>query len=265
MKQALITILCILFSVYFATPSSAAIMQGGVSESQTYTYAKNRIIDKTTKQPVANAKITIPAKHYTTYTDSNGRFELNTRINSPTILSVEKQNYKPFSITITQSTANAPFTLAVEKSGQFDIKIDSNLCHLGDNNYSGFSANAGQFKSGASGPVYKNKFYIPASAKTKQNYLVIGSIIGIDTALARGIGQNNISNAFASPPTVYLNGIKIAEIQINGDNQKIRLPQNLIRWNQQNEIVIKAGRNLMQTAYIDYDDIEFMNLSVQTF
>ena len=57
----------------------------------------------------------------------------------------------------------------------------------------------------------------------------------------------------------------IAEIQINGDNQKIKLPKQLIRWNQNNEIVIKAGRNLMQTAYVDYDDIEFMNLSVQTF
>ncbi len=79
------------------------------------------------------------------------------------------------------------------------------------------------------------------------------------------MGQNQISNAFASPPTVYLNGHKIAEIQINGDNQKIKLPKQLIHWNQNNEIVIKAGRNIMQTAYVDYDDIEFMNLSVQTF
>ena len=158
-----------------------------------------------------------------------------------------------------------PFTLAIEKSNVFDIKIDSRLCHLGDNNYSGYSANAGQFKSVAIGPIYQKKFFISSSTITKQNYLVFGSIIGIDTALARGMGQNQISNAFASPPTVYLNGHKIAEIQINGDNQKIKLPKQLIRWNQNNEIVIKAGRNIMQTAYVDYDDIEFMNLSVQTF
>ena len=55
------------------------------------------------------------------------------------------------------------------------------------------------------------------------------------------------------------------EIKINGDNQKIRLPNNLIRWNRNNEIVIKAGVNLMQTAYIDYDDFEFMNVSIQVF
>ena len=57
---------------------------------------------------------------------------------------------------------------------------------------------------------------------------------------------------------------KISEIQLNGDGQRIKLPPNLIRKNQVNEITIKTGRNLMQTAYIDYDDIEFMNLSIQT-
>ena len=45
--------------------------------------------------------------------------------------------------------------------------------------------------------------------------------------------------------------------------QKIRIPDALIRKNQVNEITIKTGRNLMQTAYIDYDDIEFMNLFVE--
>ena len=79
------------------------------------------------------------------------------------------------------------------------------------------------------------------------------------------MGQNGITTSFASPPSVYLNGHKIAEIQINGDNQKIRLPKQFIRFNQQNVITIKAGRNLMQTAYVDYDDIEFMNLSIQVF
>ena len=95
--------------------------------------------------------------------------------------------------------------------------------------------------------------------------MVIGSIIGIDTAIARGMGQNKITNSFASPPSVYLNGVKIAEIKVNGDNQRIKLPTNLIKWNQNNTITIKAGINLMQTAYIDYDDFEFMNVSVQVF
>ena len=260
MKKLVLSVLSVMLCV---CSSQGAIMQGGVSTSQARMNA-NKVIDNTTKQPVSNAKITIPAKNYTTCTDSNGNFQLNVKINTPVIMSIEKQNYKPFSVTVTQSSAAKPFTVAIEKSGQFDIKIDTSLCHLGDNNYSGYSANAGQFKTGAVGPVYRKEFYISKNSSTKQNFLVIGSIIGIDTALARGMGQNKISNAFSSPPSVYLNGTKIAEIQINGDNQKIRLPKNLIAWNKNNEIVIKAGRNLMQTAYVDYDDIEFMNLSIQT-
>ena len=104
---------------------------------------------------------------------------------------------------------------------------------------------------------------MPASAKNKTNYLVIGSIIGIDTALARGMGQNSITTSFASPPSIYFNGKKIAEIQINGDNQKIKIPSYLIRGNQKNEVKIMAGINLRQTAYVDFDDIEFMNLNIE--
>ena len=86
--------------------------------------------------------------------------------------------------------------------------------------------------------------------------------MGVDTQLARSMGQNRIVNTFASPPEVYFNGTKIAEIQLNGDNQKIRLPNNLILPERQNEVTIKTGRNLMQVAYIDYDDIEIANLSI---
>ena len=75
--------------------------------------------------------------------------------------------------------------------------------------------------------------------------------------------KEKIPNAFASPPEVYFNGNKISEIQLNGDGQKIKLPSNLIKKNQVNEITIKTGRNLMQTAYVDYDDIEFMNLIIE--
>ena len=113
------------------------------------------------------------------------------------------------------------------------------------------------------GPFYTKSFTLRNINLAKPVYLVIGSLIGIDTAMARSMGQNRIPNAFASPPEVYFNGNKISEIQLNGDGQRIKLPPNLIRKNQVNEITIKTGRNLMQTAYIDYDDIEFMNLIVE--
>ena len=82
--------------------------------------------------------------------------------------------------------------------------------------------------------------------------------------LAKSMGQNKVANAYASPPEVYFNGNKIAEIQINGDGQKIKIPYGLVRQNQSNEVTIKTGRNMAQTAYVDYDDIEFMNLSLET-
>lgn len=257
-------VLSILIGLFMTTSAQATVMQGGISQSQTYSY-QNRVIDKTTKLPIPNAKITIPSQNYTTYSNQKGEFQLKNPVYQPTFLSVEKQNYKPFSVTISKNNTRSPMVLSIEKSNTFDIKIDSDLCHLGDNNYSGYSANAGEFRGRAVGPVYKKNFFISRNNLTKQNYLVLGSIIGIDTATARGMGQNRISNSFASPPSVYLNGVKIAEIKVNGDNQKIKLPQNLIKWNQNNEIIIKAGINLMQTAYIDYDDFEFMNVSVQVF
>lgn len=82
--------------------------------------------------------------------------------------------------------------------------------------------------------------------------------------MARSLKQNSIVNSFASPPEVYFNGSKIAEIQLNGDGQRIKIPNNLIRNGQLNEVTIKTGRNMKQTAYIDYDDIEIMNLSIQS-
>ena len=94
-------------------------------------------------------------------------------------------------------------------------------------------------------------------------YLVIGSIIGVDTKMARSMGQNKIIQAYASPPEIFFNGNKIAEIQLNGDGQRFKIPRNLIRADK-NEITIKTGRNLMQTAYIDYDDIEISNISLET-
>ena len=138
--------------------------------------------------------------------------------------------------------------------------LDSNMYHLGDNNFSENSANAGEFRMQTIGPFYSKRFILKNIKLNKPVYLVIGSIIGIDTQLARSIGQNRISNAFSSPPEIYFNGNKVSEIQINGDGQKLRIPASLIKRNQVNEVTIKTGRNLMQTAYVDYDDIEFMNL-----
>lgn len=256
MKKVLTTailILCLACQSY-----AASTFEGGVSaEGQGNS---SRIIDKNTGLGVGGAKITLPKERYSTQTDTDGYFELDTYIDGTSIMSVQKENYKPFSMTISDKTLSAPIVVGIEKSSSDGMVIDSNMYHLGDNNYSDLSANAGEFRMETIGPFYTKRFTLKNLKFNKPIFLVIGSIIGIDTEMARSIGQNKIANAFASPPEVYFNGNKISEIQINGDGQRIRIPAGLIRKNHVNEVTIRTGRNLMQTAYIDYDDIEFMNL-----
>ncbi len=255
MKKFLITIISILFLV----PSSySATFQGGVSEQGIGN--SSRIVDKNTGLGIEGAKVAIPKNNYSTLTDSQGFFELNTQINGPTIMSVQKDKYKPFSVTINDQVLSAPMVIGIEKTSSEGMVLDSNMYHLGDNNFSELSANAGEFRMESIGPFFTKKFLLKNVKLNKPIFLVIGSIIGIDTDMARSIGQNRITNAFASAPEVYFNGNKISEIQVNGDSQRIKIPSNLLKKNQVNEVTIKTGRNLMQTAYIDYDDIEFMNL-----
>lgn len=259
MKKFITTTLLTFFLI--PTVYATSFFQGGVSEDGYR--SSSQIIDKNTGFGVGNAKITLPKQNFSTKSDSNGYFELNTHIDGTTILSVQKENYKPFSVTIDSQALSSPLVIGIEKSNANDLVLDSNMYHLGDNNFSDLSANAGEFKLSSVGPFYTKKFTLKNLKFNKPIYLVIGSIIGIDTNLARTIGQNKITTAFASPPEIYFNGNKISEIQINGDGQKIKIPVSLIRKNQTNEVTIKTGRNLMQTAYVDYDDIEFMNIFIE--
>lgn len=246
--------------LFFMLPAFGAVMEGGVSKVGDV----SMIIDTETNMPVSGAKVSLPKENYTTFTDNNGIFNLKANIKDSSLLSVEKEGYRPFSLTINEKLANKPLVLGIEKSHAQDIVISTEMFHLGDDNFSANSANSSEFKGKSIGPFYSKTFMMAANALSKNNYLVIGSIIGVDTLMARSMRQNSIVNSFASPPEVYFNGRKIAEIQLNGDGQRIKLPNNILRAGQMNEITIRTGRNLKQTAYIDYDDIEFMNLSVQS-
>ena len=255
-------ILSIIILTFLITlPSNSETFEGGVYEQGNG--SSSRIIDKNTGVGIGGAKVSLPKQNYSTKTDSEGYFELDTELNGTSILSVQKKNYKPFSMTVNSKSLNSPIVVGIEKSNTSDLLIDENMYHLGDNSFSELSANAGEFHMQAIGPFYTRNFQLKNLNFAKPIYLVIGSIIGIDTAMSRSMGQNMIPNAFSSPPEIYFNGNKISEIQLNGDGQKIKLPPSLIRRNQLNEITIKTGRNLMQTAYIDYDDIEFMNLIIE--
>lgn len=253
----------IIISLVFAfiTPSFAAI-SGNIQKSG---YGdKNQIIDTQTGNPVGDARVKIPSRGCQTTTDNEGRFELSTKIDAPTIMSVDKQGYKPFSLTVDSETFSKPIVIGIEKTTPHDIIVDTDMYHIGDDNYSENSANASEFKIKAIGPFYTKNFPIKTGNPSEDMYLVIGSIIGIDTKLAKEMRQSNVITAYASPPEVYFNGNKIAEIQLNGDNQQIKIPRNLIRFNGANQVTIKCGKNLFQKAYTDYDDIEFMNLYLES-
>ena len=245
-----------------STYACAATFTGGVSKVGEQ--ESNRIIDSETKQGVESAKVSIPQKNYRTYTDANGNFELpRIQISRPTIVNVEKEGYRPFSLTINnQDSLNNPMKIEIAKSEASDISLDSQILHLGDDSFSKNSANASDFRLKSIGPYYSKDFIMTENAKKSTNYLVIGSIVGLDTKLAKSMGQNNIKTAYSSPAEVYFNGKLIGQLQVNGDGQRVKIPNALINADRTNQITIKTGQNLMPSDHIDYDDIEIMNLSI---
>lgn len=224
----------------------------------------NQVIDSSSGKPIDEADVTLPSKGYRTKTDSHGRFSLGAKVDAPTIMSVQKDGYKPFSLTIDGKTTSKPIVVGIEKTNPHDIIIDKDMYHIGDDNYSATSANASEFRVKAIGPFYTKNFKIKNVPPSADVYLVIGSVIGIDTKMARDMGQSKVKTTYASAPQIFFNGNLIAELNLNGDNQQIKIPKNLIKYNDENQLTIKSGKNLFQMAYIDYDDIELMNLFIET-
>lgn len=248
--------------LFLSEPAFCAVFEGGVEKTGMGT--SSLILDAQTNQPVENVKITLPKQNYTTYTNKDGAFNLSAKLNSPSILSIEKEGYRPYSITVDQSVTDKPIVVSIEKSAADDILVTSGWYHLGDDSFSPNSANCSEFREKAAGSYYTKVFNMSAQSTASKYVLIIGSIIGIDSLMAQKMGQNRVKTAYASPPEIFLNGVKVANIELNGDAQRFELPRNIIRKGMDNEITIKTGRNMSQTAHIDYDDIEFMNLSIIT-
>ena len=248
--------------LFFSGTCVFGAISGNVEKSEAGDY--NQVIDSKTKAPISQADVALPSKGYHTRTDDEGRFNLGAKIDAPTIMSVQKDGYKPFSLTVDGNSMSKPIVIGIEKTNPHDIIIDKDLYHIGDDNYSTTSANAEEFRVKAIGPFYSKDFKIGNIPTTDDVYLVIGSVIGIDTKMARDMGQSKVKTTYAAPPQVFFNGNMIAELNLNGDNQQIKIPRNLISPNSTNQITIKSGKNLFQTAYIDYDDIELMNLFIET-
>lgn len=222
----------------------------------------NRIYDAYSNAPIEGAIVRLPSKKYSAITDNNGAFKLETKIDAPTIMSVEKDGYKPYSMSLSQNN-KAPIVVGIEKTTPNDIIIETDMIHLGDDSYSVNSAHAYDFSLKALGSFYSKDFPVTSLKEGQNVVLSIGSIIGIDTIQAQKMGQSNVRTAYSSPPEIYCNGHKIAEIKINGDNQKINIPRAVIAGAKMVNITIKTGRNLYKKSAIDFDDIEFTNLLLE--
>ena len=239
----------------------AEVITGNVEK--TGAKKQNKIVDADTKKPIPFATIKIPTKKYQTKSDKEGYFELNADITGTTIMSVEKDGYRPFSLTLNKDDFSKPLIVGIEKTQITDLGLETGIVHIGDNNFSEKSANSSDFRLKSAGPYYSKTFKINSVASGENAYFVIGSVIGVDTLLSRQMGQSRVTTSYASPAQIYFNGQKLAEIKYNSDGQQVLLPKQLIKQNGENEITIKAGKNLFQKSHIDYDDIELANMHIE--
>lgn len=249
------------FIMYFALIScvGAEVISGKVNLDDIN--LKNKIIDSKTQNAISNAKITIPEAHFTTYTDKNGAFQLNVDLNSATVLFVQKEGYKDFSLTVDKNVVNSPLKLGIEKTNPFDLQITQGVIHLGDNMFSTNSANSGDFKLNAEGAFLSREFKRPKVGARQAVVVKIGTVVGLDTKKAKMLGQNKIAKVYSSPTEVFVNGNRIGIIEVNQDNIEFVIPNSILK--ETNELVIKTGRNLFQLDYVDYDDIELANVRIE--
>ena len=254
-------IICTIFIFGLFQPVFAETITGNIEKNEKF--RKNRVVDADTKRPVPFATIRIPMQNYQTKSDNDGFFKLNADMTGTTIMSVEKDGYRPFSVTVNEDSFSKPIIIGIEKTQATDLSIESDVIHIGDNKFSKNSANSSEFKLRSVGPYYSKSFKISTVGHGENVYFVIGSVIGVDTLLSRQMGQSRVTTAYASPAQIYFNGQKIGEIKFNSDGQSVKLPKQLIRQNGENEITIRAGKNLFKSDSIDYDDIEMANLHIE--
>ncbi len=220
---------------------------------------QGRVLDTQTGQPISDAEVSLPDYGESTRTDRSGYYRLyKPSTKEPYIMSIEKPGYAPFSLSVTQ-TAPAMFNLRLTKQPLM-LVLDNQLHHLGDGGYSAVSSNATQFRKPAEGPLLRLPFSLgPSQAISDSPYIQIGSIIGLDTAMTHFLSGNPL-DTHASALEIRLNGRRIAQIQVNGDNQKIRFSPSLLNRVGSNVLEVQAGHQYPEPGRIDYDDMELIHL-----
>ena len=255
----LFLLLAIFININFSSFCKAEILSGNVNKEE-FLEKSHIVVDGTTGNPVSGAEVSIPTEGISIKTNDSGQFRLDASFKSPAILSVQANGYKPFSISINESKISSPLLIVVTKLFSNETVIDNEIQHLGDDNFSESSANAEDFKLKAGGPDFFKEFFVNKFDSEDNPVLIIGTIIGLDTTIAHRLDGKTRIKSYSTPIRVYINSKKIGEIKINGDNQEIFLPKNLLKPNSSNTLRLETGVNQQTTRYIDYDDIEFMNL-----
>lgn len=258
-KRIFFVCFMLLFNVVNACFSKALI--GEVSKEE-YKLNRPQVIDSQTKLPVSGATVSIPIEGQEDFTDNNGYFKIIPNSVSPVILSIKKEGYRPFSLTLHDGALKGGVFFELERESPFEMILSDNLLHLGDNSFSPNSAGACLINSPCVGPSFSKEFSVGKISPDTKAYVELGSVIGIDTFQAMKLGQNKLTTAFSSPLEFFVNKNKIGELKINGDNQKIPIPTIFLIPNSTNVLTIKTGinKNLLD---VDYDDVEIMNLIVE--
>jgi len=261
MLRTYVRIVLLIFLLSVHNIVFADVLIGEINKDE-FKINRPKVVDAVSKMPISGAKVTIPSENKMSETNQEGFFKITPSSNKPLILSVTKDGYRPFSLTITDGKLSSGILLEMKKITPLNIVVSNEFLHLGDNSYSENSSGACQIHSPCVGPSFSKNFKVGQINSNSKAYVFIGSIIGIDTIQAMKLGQNNLSSATSSPVEIFVNKTKIGELKINGDNQKVPIPTKLLKPMSLNNITVKTGVNKAVKDYIDYDDVQIMNLIV---
>lgn len=269
------------------------VLSGGISKTerifQVCTICQARtlsFINQHNGQPLRGATIFIPQWGYRAQTDQQGQIGIPNDViqahsqphqfRQTIIGNIQQEGYVPESFLIQPTLLlnaqrgqiiefSAPRRLTIQHQR---LLLDNQLHHLGDDDFSQRSSGASQFKSRSEGPVYTRHFTYHPTLDQK-TVLHIGSLTGLDTleahAALRKFKPNNQTqtevNTYGSPAQVWLNGILIGRLTLNGQDIVLPLPQVALNQNGQQTLQIKAGHNQFKT---DIDDMEWMTLWIES-
>jgi hypothetical protein len=253
------SLLC-LMTAFQPLANAEEILQGHLQQTAEPIADKlqGRIVDDQTGQPILDATVSIPDDGFSMQTNSQGVYQIPRYMGQhPLIMSIKKTGYAPFSMSIREQVPPY-FEIRLQRQMRM-IVLDDQLRHIGDGSFSTTSSNALEFRKPPVGPALRIPFNLQGVEISDAPILQIGSIIGLDTAMAHYLSGNHMT-VYATPLLIKLNGQIIAKVDVNGDKKRIHIPKTLIKRQGTNLLEVEAGYHYLESGSIDYDDMELMHL-----